>query len=142
MSTKFENVAQYLPSVVHEMVSIAGFPDVEKIIKRFGGTRFRFTDGTHYFPKLRDLIGKDNSIKLREYFCSEEVYIPRCDVALRVLRNQHLKADFDYLTLKEKRSAKMALLDICYKYQISERQAREIIASFNQTNTEIQQALF
>ncbi|MEB3462722.1 Mor transcription activator family protein [Pasteurella multocida] len=137
-----KNVAKHLPDVVHEMINIAGFHNTEKIIKRFGGARFRFTDGAHYFPRLSGLIGEQDAIKLRQHFSSEEVYIPRCDVALRVLRNQNLKADFDYLTLKEEKSDKIALLDICYKYQLSERQVREIIASFRRENTSRQESLF
>ncbi|HDR1196571.1 mor transcription activator family protein [Pasteurella multocida] len=137
-----KNVAKHLPDVVHEMINIAGFHNTEKIIKRFGGARFRFTDGAHYFPRLSGLIGEQDAIKLRQHFSSEEVYIPRCDVALRILRNQNLKADFDYLTLKEEKSDKIALLDICYKYQLSERQVREIIASFRRENTSRQESLF
>ncbi|HDR1236391.1 TPA: mor transcription activator family protein [Pasteurella multocida] len=137
-----KNVSKHLPDVVHEMINIAGFHNTEKIIKRFGGARFRFTDGAHYFPRLSGLIGEQEAIKLRQHFSSEEVYIPRCDVALRILRNQNLKADFDYLTLKEEKSDKIALLDICYKYQLSERHARDILAKFNQVSTEVQQSLF
>ncbi|HDR1900411.1 TPA: mor transcription activator family protein [Pasteurella multocida] len=137
-----KNVSKHLPDVVHEMINIAGFHNTEKIIKRFGGARFRFTDGAHYFPRLSGLIGEQDAIKLRQHFSSEEVYIPRCDVALRILRNQNLKADFDYLTLKEEKSDKIALLDICYKYQLSERQVREIIASFRRENTSRQESLF
>ncbi|WP_424410478.1 Mor transcription activator family protein [Pasteurella sp. PK-2025] len=139
---ELKNVTSHLPSVVHEMISITGFHNVAKIIKRFGGTRFRFTDGAHYFPRLRGLIGEQDAIKLRQHFSSEEVYIPRCDVALRILRNENLKADFDYLTLKEEKSEKIALLDICYKYQLSERQVREIIAGFRRENTSRQESLF
>uniref|UniRef100_UPI00403D75DB Mor transcription activator family protein n=1 Tax=Pasteurella multocida TaxID=747 RepID=UPI00403D75DB len=142
MSTDIENVAEYLPDVVHEMVNIAGFSDVEKIIKRFGGSRFRFSDGIHYFPKLKELIGKESAIKLRTHFQSEEIYIPRCDVALRVLRNQRLKADFDYLTQREGKSGRMSMLEICYKYKISDRQAWDIVYSLQREPKAQQTTLF
>lgn len=142
MSTDIENVAEYLPNVVHEMVNIAGFSDVEKIIKRFGGSRFRFSDGIHYFPKLKELIGKESAIKLRTHFQSEEIYIPRCDVALRVLRNQRLKADFDYLTQREGKSGRMSMLEICHKYKISDRQAWDIVYSLQREPKAQQTTLF
>ncbi|MFS7554038.1 Mor transcription activator family protein, partial [Pasteurella multocida] len=79
--------------------------------------------------KLKELIGKESAIKLRTHFQSEEIYIPRCDVALRVLRNQRLKADFDYLTQREGKSGRMSMLEICHKYKISDRQAWDIVYS-------------
>ena len=127
MQSRFERVAGYLPEIVLEMVELVGFGDVEKIIHRFGGTTFRFTDGAVYFPRLKELIGLESAVKLRHYFQAEEVYIPRCEVALRLLRNERLKADFDYITQTEKKSGRTAMLELCPKYRLSDRQAWEII---------------
>ena len=127
MQSKFESVAEYLPEIVLEMVELVGFVEVEKIIHQFGGTTFRFTDGAVYFPKLKALIGVESAVKLREYFCAEEVYIPRCEVALRLLRNERLKAHFDFITQNEKKSGRTAMLELCPKYCISDRQAWEIV---------------
>ncbi|VEH67120.1 Uncharacterised protein [Rodentibacter pneumotropicus] len=41
-------------------------------------------------------------MKLREVFRGEWLYIPRCQTALRVLRNYHFKADYDHLTQTKK----------------------------------------
>ncbi|HDR1020968.1 TPA: mor transcription activator family protein [Pasteurella multocida] len=140
--SEFREVSEYLPDVVHQMINAVGFHDVEKIINKFGGTSFRFSDGEHYFPKLIEVIGEKSAVTLREYFCAEIVYIPRCIVALRMLRNQQLKADFDYLTSEEKKSGRLAMLEICPKYKISNRQAWEIINSFRRENKIKQHALF
>ena len=127
MQSKFESVADYLPEIVLEMVELVGFIDVEKIINQFGGTTFRFTDGAVYFPKLKELIGLESAAKLRHYFQAEEVYIPRCETALRLLRNERLKADFDYITQTEKKSGRTAMQELCPKYRLSDRQAWEIV---------------
>ncbi|OOF59310.1 Mor transcription activator family protein [Rodentibacter myodis] len=127
MQSQFERVADYLPEVVLEMVDLVGFSNVDKIIQAFGGTNFLFSDGKVYFPKLKALVGLENAVKLRRYFKSEWVYIPRCEVALRLLRNERLKADFDFLTQTEKKSGRMAMLDLCKKYQLSDRHAWDIV---------------
>lgn len=127
MQSKFESIAEYLPEIVLEMVELIGFVDVEKIINQFGGATFRFTDGSVYFPKLKELIGLESAVKLRHYFKSEEVYIPRCEVALRLLRNERLKADFDYITQGQKKSKRTAMLEICQKYNVSDRWVKEIV---------------
>lgn len=128
---ELSDVSGYLPDVVHQMIDVVGFRAVEKVIRTFGGTTFCFTDGVHYFPKLIELIGRESAVKLRHYFRSEQVYIPRCEVALRTLRNQRLKAEFDYLTQEQHKSGRMAMLEICPKYQLSDRQAWEIVYRFN-----------
>ncbi|AXP38833.1 mor transcription activator family protein [Haemophilus influenzae] len=141
MQSKLESVANYLPEIVLEMVELVGFVDVEKIINQFGGATFRFTDGSVYFPRLKALIGLESAVKLRHYFQAEEVYIPRCEVALRLLRNERLKADFDYITQTEKKSGRTAMLELCQKYRLSDRQAWEIVRT-QQTPQYQQAALF
>ena len=141
MQSELESVAGYLSEIVLEMVDLVGFADIEKIINQFGGTTFRFTDGAVYFPRLKSLIGAENAIKLRNYFRAEEVYIPRCEVALRLLRNERLKADFDYITQTEKKSGRTAMLELCSKYNLSDRHAWEIVRT-HQSPQYQQAALF
>lgn len=126
-SQNLQDVAELLPPVVLEMVNQVGFADTEKIIKTFGGVTFRFTDGAVYFPRLVAIIGQDHAIKLRRYFKSEMLYIPRCHVALQMLRNQQFQADFYYLTEEMNKSARLAMLELCPKYQISDRYGWKII---------------
>lgn len=128
MVANLEDVAELLPETVQQMVDLVGFPTVEKIITNFGGATFRFTDGVHYFPKLKALIGLESAVKLREVFRGEWVYIPRCETALRVLRNYRFKADFDCLTQHLNKSGRMAMLELCPKYQLSDRSGWEIVA--------------
>ncbi|OOF78696.1 hypothetical protein BKG96_05120 [Rodentibacter caecimuris] len=104
MQSQFERVADCLPEVVLEMVELVDFSEVEKIIHQFGGTNFLFSDDKVYFPKLKALIGLESAVKLLRYLKSERLYIPRCEVALRLLRNERLKADFDFLTQMKKKA--------------------------------------
>ncbi|WP_179108348.1 hypothetical protein [Rodentibacter rarus] len=92
MQSQFERVADCLPEVVLEMVEPVRFNDVEKIVHLFGRVNFLFSDGKVYFPKLKALIGLESAVKLLRYFKSERVYIPRCEVALCLLRNGWLSA--------------------------------------------------
>ncbi|MEE6030349.1 Mor transcription activator family protein [Avibacterium paragallinarum] len=122
-----EDVADCLPPVVLEMVDLVGFEVTEKIIRHFGGVCFLFSDGAIYFPRLKALIGLENATILRQYFKSEEVYIPRCEVALRTLRNIRLVNDFLIKTQVEGKSGRAAMLELCPKYALSDRQAWEIV---------------
>lgn len=123
-----QDAAELLPPVVLEMVNQVGFADTEKIVQIFG-VSFCFTDGAVYFPKLAALIGRESAVKLRRYFQSEVLYIPRCQAALRMLRNQQFQADFYYLTEEMHKSARLAMLELCPKYNISDRYGWKIITS-------------
>ncbi|QOF68315.1 mor transcription activator family protein [Actinobacillus sp. GY-402] len=109
------------------MIDIVGFADVEKIVKAFGGVTFRFTDGLVYFPRLVELIGMESAVKLRDYFRYEHVYVPRCEMALRMLKGYQFKADYDYLTKIEKKSGRVAMMTLCPKYKISDRTGWKLI---------------
>ena len=124
-----DEVSELLPDVVHQMIDVIGLVQTEKIIKHFGGITFRFTDGHCYFPKLIDVIGNNDAIKLRNYFKCEQVYIPRCEAALRMLRNMQFKADYDYLTKAENKSGRMAMMELCPKYNISDRHGWAIVGA-------------
>lgn len=142
MVENLEDVAELLPETVQQMVDLVGFPAVEKIITNFGGATFRFTDGAYYFPKLKALIGLESAVELREAFRGEWVYIPRCETALRVLRNYRFKADFDCLTQHLNKSGRMAMLELCPKYQLSDRSGWEIVAQVRNPKESSNFALF
>lgn len=127
MHLSLQDVADSLPDVVLEMVDLVGFEVTEKIIKHFGGISFLFSDGAVYFPRLKEVIGMENATILRRYFRSEEVYIPRCEVGLRLLRNQRLVNEFLIKTQTEQKSGRAAMLELCPKYAISDRQAWDIV---------------
>ncbi|HHT7695718.1 Mor transcription activator family protein [Pasteurella multocida] len=118
-----------------ELLTSQVFLLLKRLLKDFVELHLSLSSPPFYFDLLKDLIGEDNAEKRRQYFLGCEVYIPRCEVALRVLRNRRFKADFDYLTQEEKKSARKAIFELCPKYQISDRQSWEIVSSAISTNS-------
>lgn len=119
----------HLPDVICDMADIIGFAATEQLVKALGGATFWFGKGRHDTPRLAMLcraIGEPNAYQLIKTFGGEKIYIPRCDKALRRLRDARFKADF--MLLKEDGiSSIMAITELCPKYQISDRTAWEII---------------
>lgn len=124
---KLEQVAALLPEIVREIVDIIGFADTEKLIRAFGGLEFFFRKGEVYYPKLIDVLGEDVAEQLYQYFKGERVYLPRCDIALRALRNARFRTEYHYLTQNEQKSGRQAMIALCPKYQISDRMGWEIV---------------
>lgn len=124
---EFESVASYLPPIVLEIVDIIGFPETEKLVRKLGGASVRFSCGRFYFPKVVEAVGIENAKLLRHYFGGKQApYIPRCAEALRILRNQRFKIDFEQLK-RQGMSGRMIMLELCPKYGISERHGWDII---------------
>lgn len=113
------DVKQCLPDVVVEMIDVLGFADTQLVIDKFGGTRLYFM-GDGYYNVIKTATNDQIAKKLRQFFRGESVYIPRCDVALRLLRNLQFKADYDYLT-ENGMSGRMAMVKLCPKYGITDR---------------------
>ncbi|MDP0232215.1 Mor transcription activator family protein [Glaesserella parasuis] len=139
---EFENVEEYLPDSVREIVAVIGLPATEKFVKAFGGFSFQFSKSAKYFDKLREVLGQEDAVKLQSYMQVGEVYIPRCETALRILRNQQLYADFCHLTETEKLSGRMAIMRLCQKYQICDRTAWEVVRYYQRYKAVSQSVLF
>lgn len=125
--SEFERVEAYLPDVVKEMVELIGITKTEQVIKHFGGVEFYFSAGKTYYPRLVKVIGEESALKVRQYFNRERLYIPRCDTALRVLRNERFKAEFATLKKEQNLSSNLAMVELCPKYGFSERYAWKIL---------------
>jgi hypothetical protein len=121
-----EDVRQYLPESAQEIALIIGVENLERFIKEFGGTTFKFSKGRN-FTHLKNVIGEESAEKIQKFFANEEVYIPLCQTALRVLRNYRIKADFIYYTQKQGLSGRKSMLHLAPKYQLSNRTLWEII---------------
>ncbi len=130
-----ENMTHLLPPIIIEIMEIIGLADTLKIIKTIGGTSFKFSVGVKDCPRYRILceaIGEEQTIKLLERFRGSDEYIPRCETALRAVRYEQFKHEVLKLTQLERKSLRMALLELCPKYDITERTGWKIIG--NQIN--------
>lgn len=134
MNTSF-NIAN-LPESILQIADIIGLSATEKLVRTIGGTRFKFGKGRHDTARLRLLqhaIGNEATEKLLAVFGGDELYIPRCAVALQRLRNQRFRTDFAALTHDGKTSKAMALLQLCPQYGISNRTADAILQERDST---------
>ncbi len=113
-----------LPGTVQDIVDVIGLPATEQLVKAIGGARFKFGKGKEDTPRLHILfsaIGEAKTYELLKVYGGEELYVPRCENALRELRNERFRNEFITLTEVEGISGLMAMTQLCPKYGISER---------------------
>ena len=125
-----ERVRHLLPESMLDIVEAIGVKSACELVKAIGGARFKFGRGKQDTPRLHILfaaIGEAKTYQLLRVFGGEELYVPRCEEALRELRNEQFRHEFLVLTEREGVSKLMAMSALCPKYKISERTGYTIV---------------
>ncbi|WP_369581484.1 Mor transcription activator family protein [Kingella oralis] len=120
-----------LPESMQQIAEVIGLDGAEKLVRAVGGARFKFGKGRHNTARmklLRQAVGKAGADKLAAVFGGDELYIPRCSVQLRKIRNRRFRAAFAALTDGGKTSKAMALTELCPQFGLSHRTADKILA--------------
>ncbi|EBC4877349.1 hypothetical protein C2W27_14475 [Salmonella enterica] len=130
---ELEAVAELLPPVVIELVDLIGYRHVAALIERLGGISFPVSQnvrmvGNRRADVLADVLPPDAAKLVVQRFGGDTLYIPRCDAALRELRNRRFIADYR-ARLEAGESGRFALMELCPLYGFSDRFGQQIIAS-------------
>ncbi|HGG6754233.1 TPA: mor transcription activator family protein [Salmonella enterica subsp. enterica serovar Java] len=126
--TDFSSVKHCLPDSAFELVDVLGWPAAMRLVSLFGGVSLSGTSGRArertggVHQMLREALTEDEVKKLIRHFGSEGFYIPRCDVALRELRNSRFIAELD-ASVAGGLSTRQALARLCPRYGFSDRYA-------------------
>lgn len=134
-------IEELVQPIVHEFITLLGYQDTEKLIKKFGGITFRVRKGKRLKDNRRrelliEHLGEEVTKKLEGYFGGEDVYIPRNMHALRAYRNQQFLNDY-YALLETGESSNFALLKLCPVYGVSDRWAQRLIAEQNLSSQQL-----
>ncbi|ELT9608104.1 hypothetical protein R8O49_003832 [Raoultella planticola] len=127
-----QQVTELLPPVVIQIADLIGFPATERLLSAFGGTTFPIgkglrTLGAQRAALLRDTIGDHNAQILFKNFGGFPIYLPRCELALRKLRNLRFLAEFDEMS-RNGTSSLMAMTILCPKYGFCDRGGWRLLA--------------
>ncbi|ENP0655893.1 Mor transcription activator family protein [Serratia marcescens] len=139
---ELEQVKKLLPESVLQIAELIGYPATQRLLELFGGTTFPVGKGLRALgatraSMLREAIGADNARLLVKHFGGEVLYLPRCDRALRELRNRSFLQEFTELR-DSGVSSLMVMTRLCPKYGFSDRFAWGLLAE-NKANTSSQQ---
>ncbi len=97
-------VVPLLPAGATELAEAIGLENALNLFVEFGGMNWRFAKSrppaglaAQRFEEMASVIGADNAIRLGATFPDEEIYIPRCTIAMNALRDRKIIEDFDEL---------------------------------------------
>lgn len=141
-----QQVTELLPPVVIQIADLIGFPATERLLSAFGGTTFPIGKGLRALGAqraalLRDTIGDHNAKILFKNFGGFPLYLPRCEQALRELRNQRFLAEFHAIR-QDGTSSLMAMTILCPKYGFSDRTGWNLLSLQKNSASSVQDSLF
>lgn len=101
---KIALVVPLLPAVATEFSKAIGLENALNLFAEFGGMNWRFAKSrppagiaAQRFEELAAVIGAENAIRLGATFPDQDIYIPRCTIAMNALRDRQIIEDFDAL---------------------------------------------
>lgn len=117
-------VVPLLPAVASEFVKAIGLENALNLFAEFGGMHWRFAKSrppagiaAQRFEEMATIIGADNAIHLGATFPDQDIYIPRCAIAMNALRDRQIVEDFDELT--QEMSVREAFNQLARQYRRS-----------------------
>lgn len=128
----FSRVKHLLPDSMLDIVHAIGIKSAMDLVQAVGGARFKIGKGRRKTERLEILfsaIGEAKTYELLRMFGGEDLYIPRCEEALRELRNEQFRREFLDLIERQGVGKLMAMSKLCPKYKISERTGYTIVRS-------------
>lgn len=121
-----------LPDTARVIAGLIGLDTTLLLVESLGGTTFPIAQGKTRlgeirFAALSEIIGVENARVLGDYYRNEKLYIPRCEAWFKRERNARITSDFDRLTMREGYSYPEAIVSLCIKYRLSDRQIEKIL---------------
>ncbi|WPU22586.1 Mor transcription activator family protein [Cedecea neteri] len=143
---ELEQVKSLLPETVLNIAELIGFPATVELIKILGGTTFPVGKGVRALGAsrmrmLKEAVGDANTTILIENYGGTLLYLPRCDRALRELRNRSFIDEFELLR-EQGVSSLRVMTELCPKYGFSDRFAWGLLSYQKQKVTIEQGNLF
>lgn len=121
-----------LPPIVHELINLIGYRHVVTVIDRLGGVSVPVCKNLQRSNNaaavmLVEILPPEVLAIISKRFCGDMLYIPRCDAALRAVRNQHFFNEYDAL-LSRGISERSVLTMVCPRYAFTTRYAQHLLA--------------
>ncbi|MCX8962155.1 hypothetical protein EHW64_13690 [Erwinia psidii] len=142
---ELEQARALLPDTVIEIAELIGYPATERLLKALGGTTLPIGKGLKAVGSVRaqllnDAVGEENAKRLIHHFDKSFIYLPRCDRALRHLRNRAFLDEYAALYAGGK-SSLLVMTMLCPKYGFSDRYGWELLQNARRAEHE-QSSLF
>ena len=97
---QIDQVKGLLPKQVVEIAEAIGLPATQRLVEALGGTTWTVAKGVRRLgiirhEALKDVIGEQAASIMAERWANVPLYIPKCDAAIRRLRDLEINRQFE-----------------------------------------------
>lgn len=117
----------HLPKTAQILVALIGLPCTLVLVDKLGGKDVRLHKGGDSVARFAAHIGQDAADKIFQYFGSDQFTVPKCERALKAVRNARIHADYDRMTRAERKSDCEAVHSLVDAFCLSERHIRRLL---------------
>lgn len=130
-----------LPDMVIEIIALIGLNSTMKLIKSFGGTTFPIGKGIRFLGgpnanRLRTILSEAEIKELSIYFDGVPLYLPRCDRALREIRNRVFLKEYHAMR-QAGASSLRCMRELPPKYGFTDRHGWELLKKHRELSKNI-----
>lgn len=127
------DIQHLLPDAAIGLIQVAGMEAAMALITTYPGTTFpigrnQTRAGKALHMALAEVVGEQEAIRLETaYAAQRRLWIPKCDDAIREVRNRYIRQQFDQFTHQGKMSSVLAVRNLALANKLTERRVWEII---------------
>lgn len=128
---QIDQVKELLPDQLLEVADAIGLPATQRLVEELGGTTWTPAKGVRRLGVIRhealaEIIGEPAARIMAERWANVPLYIPKCDAALRRLRDLQINRKFEQ-GVRERKSANALVAELAREYKLSDRRVWEIL---------------
>lgn len=126
-----DQVKGLLPRQLLEIAEAIGLPAAQRLVDELGGTTWPVAKGVRRLGVIRhaalvEVIGERAANIMAERWANVPLYIPKCDAALRRLRDLEINRQY-VQGVREGISANTLVAELARSYKLSDRRIWEIL---------------
>lgn len=120
-----------LPQHVREIANVIGYAGAMRLVAELGGRSWEFAKGANrpgqaHVAALADILGDEAAEQLTSRVGGNKIYIPKCDAALRRLRDLEIHRQFEQ-AIREGVSANTVVAELARAFELSDRRVWDIL---------------
>lgn len=131
----FAALQHLMPATFAGVVEIVGVKAAYELVLKYRGTSFKIGQNQRKGGRalhfcLAEIVGEEAAGRIETALAGQrELYIPKCDKALRELRNRQIRRQFDELTTQKPypMTATLASRNLAHEYNLTGRMINEIV---------------
>lgn len=130
---KLDQVQSVLPRQILEIAEAIGMPATQLLVNELGGTTWPVAQGKRRLGIIRHealvkVIGIEAAEIMAQRWANVQLYIPRCDAALRAVRDFKINAEF-VQGIRDGVSANLLVSQLARDNSLSDRRIWDILKS-------------